>query len=316
MNSNYRFTIFTSCYNSKPFIYRLYDSLKKQKFTNFEWLIIDDYSQDGTREILEFIKNDAPFDVRVLYNKTNEMISYCCNLAVKKAQGEFFLFLDHDDELVPHALERFNDIWENIEPEKRVKLAGMISNCQDQYGDFYIDELPEPPSAINYYDMVHGVGIKGEKFFCYLTEIIQKNNFSTVDRYVPENLMLLNISDNYDTFFFNENLRIYHVHQKNHQSLANQLANNWKFQFSVGMRFTKQEDINRRAKRMLNNPVLFFTTIVNYLRFSSHANISMQQSLLEINSNMLKLLLVIVLPIGKILYMKDIYLSKKKINNN
>jgi len=44
MNSNYRFTVFKSCYNSKPFIYRLYDSLKKQKFTNFEWLIVDDYS--------------------------------------------------------------------------------------------------------------------------------------------------------------------------------------------------------------------------------------------------------------------------------
>ena len=90
MELNYKFTIFTACFNSEPFINRLYESLKAQSFTDFEWLIIDDCSQDATRDILELIKIDAPFDVRIFYNDSNKMIASCCNFAVKNALGEFF----------------------------------------------------------------------------------------------------------------------------------------------------------------------------------------------------------------------------------
>ena len=72
MNSKYKFTIFTSCYNSEKFIHRLYNSLKSQSFRNFEWLIVDDFSNDSTTSILESIEREAPFDVRVFYNKSNQ----------------------------------------------------------------------------------------------------------------------------------------------------------------------------------------------------------------------------------------------------
>ena len=68
MNPKYKFTIFTSCFNSEKFIYRLYNSLKAQSFKNFEWLIVDDFSNDSTKSILESIEKEAPFDVRVFYN--------------------------------------------------------------------------------------------------------------------------------------------------------------------------------------------------------------------------------------------------------
>ena len=309
MHSKYKFTVFTSCYNSEKFIRRLYSSLKIQKFMNFEWLIVDDFSQDGTRKILESLKKEAPFDMRILYNDSNEMISFCCNLAVKNAKGQFFIFLDHDDELLPHSLERFNDIWENIKPDKKLKLAGMMSNCMDQYGNFVTDELPDPPCITDFYSMYYDLKVKGEKFFCYLTKVLQENNFSTVDRYVPENVILLNISDSYDTYFFNENLRIYHINQENHLSLANQLADGWKIKFPIGMRYAKLQDLNRRSRKMLKNPVLFFKTIVNYARFSFHTDISIHQSLSEINSTTLKILIVILIPIAKLLSIKDNYLS-------
>ena len=307
MNSNYKFTIFTSCFNSAPFIHRLYKSLEAQTFTDFEWLVVDDCSKDNTRDLLKSLKKTASFDMKIFHNEENKMISYCCNFAVNKAKGEFFLFLDHDDEIIPKTLERFNEIWKSISLDSKSNLVGMMSNCEDQFGNFVRDELPEPAIISDFYSIYYDLEIKGEKFFCYLTDILKENNFSIVDKYVPENVMLLNISDNYNTYFFNENLRIYHINQDNHQSLADQLADGWKIKFPVGMRHAKLQDLNRRSKKMVKKPILFIKTIINYSRFTFHSDISISQSIQDINSVTLKFLVVFFLPFAKILYLKDEY---------
>ena len=305
MESSYKFTIFTACFNSEPFIKRLYESLRAQSFTDFEWLIIDDCSQDSTRDILATIEADAKFDVRIFYNDENQMIASCCNFAVENALGQFFLFLDHDDELLPNALERFNDIWNNIPSSKKPFLAGMMSNCQDQFGNYVDDELPNSPIITDFYSLYYDLGIKGEKFFCYLTSIMKEHNFSTVDRYVPENVVLLNISDHYNTYFFNENLRIYHIKQHNHESLADKLADGWKITFPKGMRHAKLEDINRRAHKMIFKPILFFKTLVNYIRFGIHGEIHFFQAVQDIKNIFNKLLVILLSPIAIILYFQD-----------
>jgi glycosyltransferase involved in cell wall biosynthesis len=306
VNSKYKFTIFTSCYDSEKFIHRLYDSLKAQSFTDFEWLIVDDFSNDSTRSILESIEKEAPFDVRIFYNNANQMIASCCNFAVKNALGEFFIFLDHDDELVPQALERFNNIWNNISIDQQSNLAGMMSNCQDQYGNFITDELPEPPCITDFYSMYYELGIKGEKLFCYLTSVMLENNFSTIDRYVPENLVLLNISDKYETYFFNENLRIYHVNQLNHESLSAKLMRGgWQITFPLGMRHAKLEDLNRRSRKMIRDPFLFFSTVIHFWRFSLHAKIGFKESFYDLNSFLLKISFCLTAPFSSLLYFRD-----------
>ena len=297
MEYDYKFTVFTSCYNSVKFLDRLYQSLEKQTYKNFEWLIIDDYSTDQTKELISSIKKKASFDINAFFNDSNKMISYCCNSAVKKAKGEFFLFLDHDDEIVPKALETFSNNWDGISEENKVNLAGMMSNCEDQFGNYVTDELPDS-LITDYYDLYYNKGIKGEKFFCYKTDILLKNNFSTVDRYVPENVILLNISDNYQTYFFNENLRIYHIKQDDHQSLNDKLEGEWKMQFPLGMRHAKLEDINRRYRKLVKKPILFFKTLVNFSRFSYHADLSMLNSLKDINKFHLKIFVALLFPIG------------------
>ena len=46
-------TIFTSTYNRAYVLPRLYESLKKQTFTDFEWFIVDDGSTDNTEELIK-----------------------------------------------------------------------------------------------------------------------------------------------------------------------------------------------------------------------------------------------------------------------
>ena len=48
-----KFTIFTPTYNRKELLKKLYVSLQNQTFKDFEWLIVDDGSNDGTNELVK-----------------------------------------------------------------------------------------------------------------------------------------------------------------------------------------------------------------------------------------------------------------------
>ena len=311
MNKEYEFTVFTPCYNSERFIRRTYESLKNQAFKNFEWLVIDDCSSDRTLNILNELKQESEIKINVVKNNSNKMLAYNCNLAVTLAKGKFFIFLGHDDELVPLALKRFYEVWENIPSSEKNNLVGMMSNCQDEQGFFVHDELPEHPVITDFFNMYHNFGIKGEKCFCYLTEIIHKQNFSKVDKYVPENVFLMNISDQYSTYFFNENLRIYHT---KHESFSNSLHAQDRIRYPIGMRYEKLQDLNRRAKKLKQHPILFVKTIINFIRFTFHSDILVRHSLQEISSTTIKIVAIFLLPVSRLLYFND--KIKLKLSSN
>ena len=302
MNKEYEFTVFSPCYNSERFIRRTYESLKNQAFKNFEWLVIDDCSSDRTLDILNQLKQESEIKINVVKNNSNKMLAYNCNLAVTLAKGKFFIFLGHDDELVPLALKRFYEVWKNIPSNEKNNLVGMMSNCQDEQGFFVHDELPEPPVITDFFNMYHNFGVKGEKCFCYLTEIIHKQNFSKVDKYVPENVFLMNISDQYSTYFFNENLRIYHT---KHESFSNSLHAQDRIRYPIGMRYEKLQDLNRRAKKLKQHPILFVKTIINFIRFTFHSDILVRHSLQEISSTTIKIVAIFLLPVSRLLYFND-----------
>ena len=72
------------------------------------------------------------------------------------------------------------------------------------------------------------------------------------------------------------------------------------------MRHAKLQDLNRRSHKLIKNPILFFKTLVNFNRFSLHSGISIGQSLVEINTNLLRISLIVCMPISIIVFLKDI----------
>ena len=62
IKDNPTITVFTPAYNRAYTIHKCYESLKKQTYKNFEWLIYDDGSSDNTKEIsIQLSPSDAPF---------------------------------------------------------------------------------------------------------------------------------------------------------------------------------------------------------------------------------------------------------------
>ena len=91
-------SIITPCYNSANFIQETVSSVLKQTFTDWEWIITDDCSQDNTVELLKSI-NDSR--IKIFSTEKNGGAGKARNISLKNAKGRYITFLDADD------------IWEN-----------------------------------------------------------------------------------------------------------------------------------------------------------------------------------------------------------
>ena len=80
--------------------------MRSQTFDDWEWCVVDDCStRPEVRGALESLAS-ADRRIRVMHRPTNGGIVAASNDALSMARGEFVAFLDHDDRLVPTALER------------------------------------------------------------------------------------------------------------------------------------------------------------------------------------------------------------------
>ncbi|MBR3287384.1 MAG: glycosyltransferase [Bacteroidales bacterium] len=95
-------SIIVPVYNAEPFLSPGIDSILAQSFTDFELLLIDDGSTDGSGAICEAY---AAKDSRVrVFHKKNGGVSSARNLGLDEATGEFVFFADADDLIPPAAL--------------------------------------------------------------------------------------------------------------------------------------------------------------------------------------------------------------------
>lgn len=102
------FSIVVPVYKVEPYIRRCVDSLLAQTLRDFEVILVDDGGTDGCPAICDAY---AQADTRVkVIHKPNGGLSDARNAGVQVAEGEYVLFVDSDDSIVPDALERFAEI--------------------------------------------------------------------------------------------------------------------------------------------------------------------------------------------------------------
>lgn len=103
---NYFFSVVIPLYNKVNFIQDCLDSVLQQKYENFEIIIVNDGSTDGSEEIVEKIK-----DPRIrLISQENKGVSEARNKGISEAKGEYIALLDADDYWFPHHLESLNEL--------------------------------------------------------------------------------------------------------------------------------------------------------------------------------------------------------------
>lgn len=104
MNQTCLISIITPNYNGEKFITQTIESVISQTYSNWEMIIVDDYSSDKSYEIaLDYSKKDSR--IKVIRNETNLGAAISRNRAIDIAKGEYITFLDSDDLWEPKKLE-------------------------------------------------------------------------------------------------------------------------------------------------------------------------------------------------------------------
>lgn len=116
-------TVFTPAYNRAHTLPRLYESLKNQTLTDFEWIVVNDGSTDETEKLLDgWLKEDKPFDFSFV-TVPNGGKPRAINKGVAMARGKYFFLVDSDDYLLPDAVEKMT-VWAK-ETENDSSLIGV-----------------------------------------------------------------------------------------------------------------------------------------------------------------------------------------------
>lgn len=115
-------TVFTPTYNRAKLLPRLFESLKKQSNKDFEWLIVDDGSSDGTKQLVDQWIDDAPFIIRYVYQE-NGGKHRAINRGAQMADGELFFIVDSDDLITPTALAVIESVYDKIKHD--TSFAGV-----------------------------------------------------------------------------------------------------------------------------------------------------------------------------------------------
>lgn len=92
-------------YNAEKFLTEAVDSVIKQTYSNWEIIIVNDCSSDGTREIIQGLMNSDD-RIKAIDNFENFGVSYTRNIGVEMAKGRYICFLDSDDKWLPCKLEK------------------------------------------------------------------------------------------------------------------------------------------------------------------------------------------------------------------
>jgi glycosyltransferase involved in cell wall biosynthesis len=302
--TSHRFTVFTPTFNRRDKLKRAYSSLLRQTFKDYEWLIVDDGSEDKSVDDVLRWKKEAPFRIRYYY-QSNSGKYRAHNRAVALAHGELFLTLDSDDECVPEALEIFDYYWKTIPQDMIQCFAGVGCLCMDEQRNVIGDPYPTRMFDTTYQEARYKYHIWGEKWYVALTRVMRKYPFPVFDgiKFVPEGVVWSPMANQYRIRGVNECLHIYHIDKsKKSDQLTRQRGIS---KYAFGQMFGFEVVLNNDIKWLFYSPLFFIRSAILYVRFSIHANIGFLTQLSKLKNKSAIFLWVILFPVGVCAWVLD-----------
>ena len=202
-------SILTPTYNRGKLLLPLYESLKNLTFEDFEWLIVDDGSEDDTEQyalswIAHNIQN-AEFPIRYI-KKSNGGKHTAINRGVREANGELILILDSDDTLPADSLATIAQYYEQCKGYK--DCAGVCGLMAHHDGQLIGTGFPKEPmyeSALQFRYAEKG-NVTGDLLEVYKTSVMREFPFPEIEneKFCPESLVWNRIANKYKLFCFNK----------------------------------------------------------------------------------------------------------------
>lgn len=290
-------TILTPSYNRAHTLPRVFESLQKQTFKDFEWLVIDDGSTDNTKSLVEEFKQKADFKIRY-YNQENQHKFLTFFRGIDLAEGKYFSPLDSDDALPADSMAILVNTWESISDSQNIVFVSTL--CEDQFGNTVGDPFPKDPFICSIFDMRYKYKIKGDKWGMGKTEIYKKMKLNFGDLagkgFIPEGVFQFQFDKLGLHYCINKVTRIYFRDKNDEQSLANQFYDK---KNAFGLAENYKAFLNTYSSKIWSNPMPIIRNLGGYLKFSKVDGRSLRKITSELSSTDIKILATLLYPFSK-----------------
>jgi glycosyltransferase involved in cell wall biosynthesis len=290
----------------------VYKSLLEQTFRDFEWLIVDDGSTDGTETLVKQWQQEAEFPIRY-YWQPNSGKHVAFNRAVERAMGELFVGLDSDDWLAPNALERMLHHWQSIPPDLREGYVGVAGLCAYSDGKIVGTSFPQDVFDADAVTIRTLYRVEGDKFGMNRTDVLRQFPFpEDLGRFVTEAIVWRRIARQYKERYVNEIFAYKEYQEGGLTDRGNPLrALRLRVESAPAMRLAAREFAEMPHGMVPLRGRL--KAYANFVRWSLHSGVGILRQVKEAQH---KQLVLCVLPLGIVRYLKDKQLLRRNFQRD
>ncbi|MGG4489225.1 glycosyltransferase family 2 protein [Metabacillus idriensis] len=160
-------TVFTPTYNRAYTLHLCYESLMRQTSRDFVWLIIDDGSSDGTKELIKKWENENTVPI-IYHYQENQGMHGAHNAAYERIETELNVCIDSDDYMADDAVEKIVQFWKKHGSEK---FAGIVGLDATPDGKIIGTKMPDDLNESTLSGLYGKHKVRGDKKLVYRTEL-------------------------------------------------------------------------------------------------------------------------------------------------
>lgn len=248
-----KITIFTPTYNREQKLKICFKSLVNQTNQDFIWLIIDDGSNDNTKELINDFKKRANFEIQYNYQE-NGGKHRAHNNAIKRCKTDYFLILDSDDFLSSNAIEK---IYEKIKKiDNMDNISGIIGNKYHPNKKVIGTKMPNI-KYVTGNELYQKMKFTGDTLRIYKTSILKKFPFPEInnEKFIYENVVFDQIDKKYKMLAIKECLYYVEYQPDGYTSKSKELKNNNPIGYALSLKSAAEYAISKQKK--LNWTILY-----------------------------------------------------------
>lgn len=176
-----KYSIIIPVYNVEKYIKKCLDSVFNQTYKDYEVIVVNDGTKDNSMDIVK------DYDV-IVVNQKNQGLSAARNNGLKKAKGEYILFLDSDDYIENDLLKELDKSISNKPDVVRFQIQEVYEDKINKFEEesFENKDGVEAFSIISKYHFVENAWT-----YLYRKKYLQDNNFTFKESTIHEDFGLI-----------------------------------------------------------------------------------------------------------------------------
>jgi glycosyltransferase involved in cell wall biosynthesis len=284
-------SIFTTTYNRAHTLQKLYDSLVVQFTKNFDWIIVDDGSEDKTKELVDTWVEEKK--IQIIYEKKkNEGKHIAINRGVELSKNELFFIVDSDDYLSQNATTIIEAYYPRI--KDKAELAGVSFRRGTDEKTYIGSSINFEETELSVFDFRYKNNIIGDMAEVYKTNVLREFPFPKFDkeRFCAESLIWNRLGLKYKMLLTSHIIYICHYLEG---GLTNQ-------SFELRKKSPKASTLGYSELESMPVPIkIKLKANTNYWRFAKYLDASWAQKIRKVNT----IYSLIGFPLSLVFLLKD-----------